>query len=555
MFTLSVLVVASMTLRPGALKPDLVVSAASAVQTCVGQTRSYDIRVIVANHGGAPSPARLDFPVVAVGDGSRPAKWTATAGLPAIAVNGSATVLLRLAPAQPGIVSVPIVPLIVTVNSGHWIDESNFDNDGAQIASVTSGGCAAITSATLGIKATKINVNPGVHLPPNGIVLLATPRPPLRPRPMPPNFIAPPTGLTYTTDPTVCVNHVGLLGAFVCEQAISQAGLLLLVWSWSPCSNANCVQQIQGYHIYAAPPPPQLKNLKYTPVHVTTPTAPHSPSSQIHITPIAVQNLANQTRTPLDTQTDPTVTMRGITPYHEGECLVVTAYANGKESDDSNTFCIGQAAFITAPWNVRYIQNYATCGDVFGSTGYQQCASYLSENHLVLYWNWNPCPASSGCAQSVDGYNIDQTGGTFVAQQRNAAILAADAGPFQVGACYTVRAYRGNVQSDPSWPFCVAQQMVPTPQPAPTPTGAPMHVDIDVPDDTFPSNVIIHVGGSVTWKNEDTDEHNVVSADSEIVGDLPPGGSFTYTFTRVAVISYHCDFHQGMQGTITVVAH
>jgi plastocyanin len=82
-----------------------------------------------------------------------------------------------------------------------------------------------------------------------------------------------------------------------------------------------------------------------------------------------------------------------------------------------------------------------------------------------------------------------------------------------------------------------------------------MHVDIVITDDAFPSNTIIHVGGSVTWHNQDTDEHNVVSSDSEIVGDLPPGETFTYTFPRTGSIPYHCDFHPGMNGTITVVSH
>jgi plastocyanin len=123
---------------------------------------------------------------------------------------------------------------------------------------------------------------------------------------------------------------------------------------------------------------------------------------------------------------------------------------------------------------------------------------------------------------------------------------------FKAGTCYVVRAYRGNVQSDPSSPFCVTQQMVVVPTPPPT---APPHVDIDVSDDTYPSSTIVRLGGSVTWKNDDTDEHNVRTDDYSIDGDLPPGGSFTYTFPRVGTIRYHCDFHQGMRGAITVVAH
>jgi plastocyanin len=520
---LMLVVVAPASFHPTApLKPDLVVFAARAVQTCVGQARSYDIRVVVANRGNAPSPARLDAPIVAVADSSRPARWSAIAGLPAIPVNGSVAVLLKLAQTRPGVATVPVMPLIVTVNSGRWIDESNFDNDGAQIASVAPAGCAAIAPTTLGAKANTANVTSVFHLPPNSIVLQAPPRPPLHPQPVPANFIAPPTALTYTTDPTVCVNHVGLVGAFVCQQAISRAGLLLLIWNWAPCNAVGCLQQIQGYHIYQAPPGgPAQAGVNGT-VHPITPIG--APLQPLHNVTLS--------RTPVDTQSNPGTTLRGISPYRKGECFVVTAYGYGHESDDSNTFCVGAAAFITAPWNLRYATSY--------------------EIYLNLEWNWTPCLASTGCAQNVDGFNVYKTGGAFVMQQPDSTHLDVDLSGFNVGTCYVVRAYRGNVQSDPSSPFCVTQQMMPTPSPRPT---APAHVDIDVPDDKYPNNTIVHVGGSVTWKNDDTDEHNVVSDDSSIVGDLPPGGSFTYTFPRVGTIRYHCDFHQGMQGTITVVAH
>jgi plastocyanin len=518
---LMLVVVVPVPFHPTAqLKPDLVVSAASALQTCVGQARSYDIRVVVANRGGAPTPARLDVPVVAVADSSRPAKWSATAGLPAIPVNGSVAVLLKLAQAPPGVAIVPVMPLIVTVNSGHWIDESNFDNDGAQIASVAPGGCAAITPATLGVKANTANVTSGFHLPPNSIVLQAPPRPLLHPQPVPANFIAPPSALTYTTDPTVCVNHVGLLGAFVCEQAISQAGLLLLVWNWAPCNAVGCLQQIQGYHIYQAPPAVQSTPVSGT-VHPITP---------IGVAPQTLQNVALN-RTPVDTQTNPRTTLRGISPYRRGQCFIVTAYGYGHESDDSNTFCVGAAAFITAPWDVRYVSS--------------------SENYLTLEWSWTPCPASAGCTQNVDGFNVYKTGGAFVTQQPNPTLPTVWFS-FNVGTCYVLRAYRGNVQSDPSSPFCVTQQMVATPSPRPT---APSHVDIDLTDDTFPSNTIIAVGGSVTWKNDDTDEHDVYANDGSFYGDLLPGKTFTQTFPRTGSIGYLCHFHQpNMTGTITVVA-
>jgi len=243
------------------------------------------------------------------------------------------------------------------------------------------------------------------------------------------------------------------------------------------------------------------------------------------------QTVHVQPRSPIDTQSDPSITMRGIAPYRKGECFVVTAFGYGHESDDSNTFCVGDAAFVTTPYGLHYQTAY--------------------DNHLMLEWYWTPCPASSGCVQNINGFNVYQTGGAFVRQQNDPTRPVADVGPFNVGTCYVVRAYSGNVQSDPSSPFCVTAQIVPTPTPQP---GAPSHVDVDITDDTFPANIVVKVGGSVTWKNDDTDEHDVTARDSSFYGDLPPGENFTQTFPRAGVIVYYCHYHQpNMRGKITVV--
>jgi plastocyanin len=518
-------------------KPDLVVAAASATLTCSGANRTYSVSVTVANHGSAPSPQRPHVAAVWVQDGAAPAGWMGSAGLPAIEVNGSTVVNVDLVRQGSGSANVPKMPLEITLNKGHWIDESDFSNDSGTIASLRSVSCLTsasalhVTHGPIGLK------GPTPHPSPSGIIVQPVKGLPFKlptPTPAPPNFIPAPHALTYTTNPSVCVTHVGLAGAFICPTVIAQTGLLLLIWSWAPCHNAHCVQQIVGFHIYS------VTTLNLMPVAGLTTMVKH---------PLPY---AGFKRTLVDTQTDPSMTLRGISPFSQGECFVVTAYTSSHESDASNTYCVGQSAFVAAPWDVRYIQNYTTCNTVFGSAGYQQCAGYLSANHLVLYWNWNPCGAS-GCV-SASGYNVYQTGGTFVTQQSNAAIHGADVGPYKVGTCYIVRAYHSTILSDASSPFCVTSQMVPTPPPA-TPAPAPMHVDIVITDDSFPSNTIIHVGGSVTWHNQDTDEHNVVSSDSEIVGDLPPGETFTYTFPRTGSIPYHCDFHPGMNGTITVVSH
>ncbi len=519
-------------------KPDLVIAATAATETCSGSEQTYAVSITVANHGSASSPAASGVAAVFVHDSATPHSWTGSAGLPAIAANGSAVVEVDLVRHASGKATAPKMPLAVIINQGHWIKESDFNNDAGQITTVRSAGCTTASAASVAHSTNKGHAGATPHPSPSMIVLHPTKVIPFghpTASPGPPSFVAAPTGLTYTTNPSVCTAHVGLAGAFICPTVIGQTGLLLLVWNWAACKSANCVQQIQGFHIYS------VTMLKLEPITTLHTTMAH----QVHY--------AGYTRTLVDTQTNPSITLRGISPFSQGECFVVTAFTTSRESNDSGTHCVGQSAYVAAPWNVRTIQNIATCEAVFGSSS-GQCDGYISTGHTVLYWNWNPC-GGSGCVSSVDGYNVYQAGGPEVAHQSNGGIRGADLGPFKVPECFIVRAYHGSVQSDPSSPLCVNSQVVSSPPPTAAPPPAPMHVEIDITDDSFPSNTVVHVGGSVTWVNKDTDAHDVVSSDSSIVGDLPPGESFTYKFPRVGPISYHCDYHQGMTGMITVVSH
>ncbi|MFE9399264.1 cupredoxin family copper-binding protein [Streptomyces flavidovirens] len=68
-----------------------------------------------------------------------------------------------------------------------------------------------------------------------------------------------------------------------------------------------------------------------------------------------------------------------------------------------------------------------------------------------------------------------------------------------------------------------------------------------------PQSVTVNAGDSVRWINNDNTDHTTTSDgpgwDS---GDLPPGSSFTRTFTTSGTFSYHCSLHPDMTGTITV---
>jgi plastocyanin len=496
---------ASVHFRP--LAPDLVITAATATRTCTGSTSSIYVSLTIANQGTAPSPARSDVSSIAVVEHALPAQWTGNAGLPAITVGGSATVTLPLKGPANG---APALPLVATVNGGQWITESDYTNNSRQITTLSGLGCAS--AATL-------VGNTGVTR-----AALATPTPyPLRPG-IPLNVMPAPTNLTYTTDPTTCINHVGFGGAFVCQAVIEKSGLLLLVWDWRPCYTPTCAKTIDGFHIYAV-------------------TSRIMPTSIRQIGPGQVAHV----KTLVDTQTTPAITLRGISPFHTGECFVVTAYHGTKESSDSNVYCAGGNTLVAAPWYLRPALTHPDCADLNGF-GFRDCTVAVDAYHLYLLWNWNPCAASAGCAQRVDGYNVYQTGAGRAAQQTDGTVFGADLGVVNRGTCFTVTAYHGGVESDHSVTYCATAASMATPPPA------PRHVDIDVTDDTFPANTRVFIGGTVTWKNDDTDDHTVTAYDGSFGGLLAAGKSLTATFRTAGVFHYICEYHTSMIGNITVVS-
>jgi plastocyanin len=70
-----------------------------------------------------------------------------------------------------------------------------------------------------------------------------------------------------------------------------------------------------------------------------------------------------------------------------------------------------------------------------------------------------------------------------------------------------------------------------------------------------PATLTITTGTTVTWTNNDTVAHNVISDDgSWSSNSLAKGDTFSYTFTQTGTFSYHCGIHPSMKATITVVA-
>jgi plastocyanin len=68
-----------------------------------------------------------------------------------------------------------------------------------------------------------------------------------------------------------------------------------------------------------------------------------------------------------------------------------------------------------------------------------------------------------------------------------------------------------------------------------------------------PDVLKVEVGAKVTWTNDDTVAHTVTAdTNSFASGNLQPGGSFSFKFTRPGTYAYHCSIHPSMHGSVVV---
>lgn len=68
--------------------------------------------------------------------------------------------------------------------------------------------------------------------------------------------------------------------------------------------------------------------------------------------------------------------------------------------------------------------------------------------------------------------------------------------------------------------------------------------------------VVVGINNTVTFVNEDTTTHTVMSDDGTTFNskDIAPGSSWTFTFVVVGTFGYHCIYHPTfMKGSITVL--
>jgi plastocyanin len=68
-----------------------------------------------------------------------------------------------------------------------------------------------------------------------------------------------------------------------------------------------------------------------------------------------------------------------------------------------------------------------------------------------------------------------------------------------------------------------------------------------------PANITVEPGTTVMWVNEGTHPHTVTSDDGQFDSEaLMPGDSFMVTFSGSGTLTYHCEIHDFMMGSVTV---
>ena len=104
--------------------------------------------------------------------------------------------------------------------------------------------------------------------------------------------------------------------------------------------------------------------------------------------------------------------------------------------------------------------------------------------------------------------------------------------------------------------FAAAAYALATPQPA---NGGPTVYISETPVTWNYSpqqiKVVLGVNSTVTWVSRSISYDTVTDRGGTFgSGAIPPGGTFTHTFTSPGVYSYYCLYHPWMTGTVTVVA-
>ncbi len=94
--------------------------------------------------------------------------------------------------------------------------------------------------------------------------------------------------------------------------------------------------------------------------------------------------------------------------------------------------------------------------------------------------------------------------------------------------------------------------------PTASPTTTQLSYTVTIPNSAAPysfqpSSMTVPRGASVTWRNDASVPHQIVSNTGVFSGPvISPGQTYTYQFNQAGTYPYHCAIHPYMTGTITV---
>jgi plastocyanin len=98
-----------------------------------------------------------------------------------------------------------------------------------------------------------------------------------------------------------------------------------------------------------------------------------------------------------------------------------------------------------------------------------------------------------------------------------------------------------------------APASVPATEPPAEGMAAATEVSVEISDFSFVApEVRVAVGGTVTWTNNDAQQHTATSAGGFNTGTIEPGASVSVTFDAAGTFEYACAFHPFMKGTVIV---
>jgi plastocyanin len=84
--------------------------------------------------------------------------------------------------------------------------------------------------------------------------------------------------------------------------------------------------------------------------------------------------------------------------------------------------------------------------------------------------------------------------------------------------------------------------------------GETHQVTITDDKDFLPEDLTINLGDTVTWTNDDDSSHTVTAENNQFhSGTMEEGATWSHTFTETGTYDYGCNFHGGMEGSVSVV--